>query len=254
MERRYAYEAVTAFLRALAEREPVLLVLEDLHAAGAASVELVHYLARRTSGVRLLVVATVRTDDEAVTDALRGLAEVVRLGPLPPGAVAELAAGAGLGELADEVFRRTRGHPQLVVALLGEPGAIRHGVPASLRAIVLARLSGLGDQARGMLRAASVLGAAAFDPALLGEMLGLPPQVVAEHCERALGRGLLVVSGSAYEFAGDLIREALHSSIPAPTLVVYQDRARRTLLVPQGGPPSGRLTRPGCAVPRQGDG
>ncbi|MFD0472359.1 hypothetical protein ACFQ0B_31710 [Nonomuraea thailandensis] len=41
---------MTAFLRALASREPVLLVLEDLHAAGAATVELVHYLARRVSG------------------------------------------------------------------------------------------------------------------------------------------------------------------------------------------------------------
>ncbi|TMR08911.1 hypothetical protein ETD85_61910, partial [Nonomuraea zeae] len=235
MERRYAYEAVTAFLCALAEREPVLLVLEDLHAAGAATVELVHYLARRTSGARLLVVATVRTDDEAVTDALRGPAEVLRLGPLPPGAVAELAARAGLGELADEVFRRTRGHPQFVVELLGEPDLVRQGVPASLRVIVLARLRGLDDQARRVLRAASVLGAAAFDPVLLGEMLALPPQVVAEHCERALARGLLVVSGSAYEFACELTREALYVTTPAPTLVVYQDRARRALLVPPAG-------------------
>ncbi|MEV0386606.1 AAA family ATPase, partial [Nonomuraea sp. NPDC050643] len=117
MERRYAFEAVTAFLRALAEREPVLLVLEDLHAAGAATVELVHYLARRVSQARLLVLATARTGEHDVADALRGVAEVVRPGPLPLAAVRELAGDA---RLAEEVFRRTGGQPELVAALLNE--------------------------------------------------------------------------------------------------------------------------------------
>ncbi|MEV4172696.1 AAA family ATPase [Nonomuraea sp. NPDC049709] len=231
LERRYAYEAVSAFLRALAAREPVLLVLEDLHAAGSATVELVHYLARRLSGVRLLVVATALTGEDGAVDALAGVAEVVRPGPLPLEAVRELAGDA---RLAEEVFRRTRGEPQLVTALLdGSPPG--EEVPSAVRAIVLGRLRGLREPVRRVLRAASVLGGA-FDPVLLGELLGLPPHEVAGHCERALGRGLLVVRGSAYEFANALVREVLYATTPAPTRLAYQHRSHRPLSPPQPPP------------------
>ncbi|MEV0612858.1 AAA family ATPase [Nonomuraea sp. NPDC050404] len=261
MERRYAFEAVTAFLRALAAREPVLLVLEDLHAAGPATVELVHYLARRVSGVRLLIVATALTGEDGVVEALRGVAETVRPGPLPMAAVRELAGDAGL---ADEVWSRTRGQPQLVAALLAEaaagmpavrngqmpeavagasavgngqvqeavagPSAVANGqVPEAVRVVVLGRLRGLGERGLRVLRAASVLGGA-FDPVLLGGLLGLAPQEVAGHCERALGRGLLVVCGSAYEFANPLTREVLYTTTPAPTRLVYQREAQGQVL------------------------
>ncbi|WP_263657374.1 ATP-binding protein [Nonomuraea gerenzanensis] len=259
MERRYAYEAVTAFLRALAAREPVLLVLEDLHAAGAATVELVHYLARRVSGVRLLVVATALAGEAGVVEGLCGVVEVVRPGPLSAGAVLELA---GDGELAEEVYRRTGGQPQLVAALLADSGmgggerqvtadglvvasesvaggpmaggpmaggAIAGGpiaggaVSEEVRAIVLGRLRGLGEPVMRVLRAASVV-RGPFDPGLLGEVLGLPPQEVAGRCERALGRGLLVVRGCAYEFADALTRHVLYATTPAPTRAVYERR------------------------------
>lgn len=220
MERRYAYEAVAAFTRALAAREPVLLVLDDLHAAGPATVELVHYLARRVSEVRLLVLATTLTSEDGVADALRGVSEVLRPGPLTRAAVRELAGGPGL---AEEVFRRTQGQPQLVAALLDGSRAGER-VPEEVRVIVLARLRGLDEQARRVLRAASVLNGA-FDPVVLGKVLDLPPQEVAGHCERALGRGLLVVCGSAYEFANALTRETLYATTPAPTRLVYQHRA-----------------------------
>lgn len=220
MERRYAYEAVAAFTRALAAREPVLLVLDDLHAAGPATVELVHYLARRVSEVRLLVLATTLTSEDGVADALRGVSEVLRPGPLTRAAVRELAGGPGL---AEEVFLRTQGQPQLVAALLDGSRAGER-VPEEVRVIVLARLRGLDEQARRVLRAASVLDGA-FDPVVLGKVLDLPPQEVAGHCERALGRGLLVVCGSAYEFANALTRETLYATTPAPTRLVYQRRA-----------------------------
>ncbi|MCP2354692.1 DNA-binding SARP family transcriptional activator [Nonomuraea thailandensis] len=242
MERRYAYEAVTAFLRALASREPVLLVLEDLHAAGAATVELVHYLARRVSGVRLLIVATALSGEGGVSELLRGVVEVVRPGPLPASVVLELAGDA---ELAEAVYRRTGGQPQLVAALLAEV-EVRERGPAvaevgecgtavaelagggvggagsdAVRAIVLGRLRGLGEPVLRALRAASVVGGA-FDPVLLGAVLGLAPQEVAGHCERALSRGLLVVRGSSYEFAEALTRDVLYATTPAPTRAVYE--------------------------------
>ncbi|HUR01703.1 MAG TPA: AAA family ATPase [Nonomuraea sp.] len=235
--RRSAYEAVVAFLRALASGKPVLLVLEDLHLAGTATVELVHYLARRVSGARLLVVATARSaegvaegvaegaaEGAAAMDALGRAAVRLELGPLSAQAVARLAAEAGQGKWADEVLHRTRGHPLFVVELLRGLAAGERGVPPALRAAVLARVRRMGPLVERLLRAASVL-RRPFDPALLGELLGLSPQVAAEQCERALKAGLLVVAGSRYEFANKLTREALYSATPAPTRLVYRRRA-----------------------------
>ncbi|MEV0389792.1 hypothetical protein, partial [Nonomuraea sp. NPDC050643] len=117
-------------------------------------------------------------------------------------------------------------------------------LPEAVPAIVLGRLRGLGEQGRQVLRAAGVLGSAAFDPVLIAEMLGLPPQEVAGHCERALRRGLLVVSRGSYAFANDLTREALNATTPAPTRLVYQLRARCALLVSPCGTPSAQDVTP----------
>jgi AAA ATPase domain len=87
LERRRSFEAVTAFVRGLAAQQPLLLALDDLHQAGASTLELLHFLLRRLAGDRLLVVATVRAEEGA--DALAALADVGRvleLGPLPAAA------------------------------------------------------------------------------------------------------------------------------------------------------------------------
>ena len=65
MERRRAFEAVRAFLRGLAERNPVLLLVDDLQYAGQSTVELMHFLGREPPGTRLLIVATVRAENDA---------------------------------------------------------------------------------------------------------------------------------------------------------------------------------------------
>ena len=89
MERRRAFEAVRALLRGLAERNPVLLLVDDLQYAGQSTVELMHFLGREPPGTRLLVLATVRAENDAqVGAALAPVARRVELGPLGPDAVA----------------------------------------------------------------------------------------------------------------------------------------------------------------------
>jgi DNA-binding SARP family transcriptional activator len=238
--RRCAFEAVAGFLRALSGRKPVLLVLEDLHLAGTATVELVHYLARRASGARLLVVATARTSEGAAAmDLLGGAVLRLDLGPLPAQAVEELAENAGQGGQAHDVFHRTRGHPLFVVEVLRGLAAGESGLPEALREAVLERVRRMGGTAERLLRAASVL-EGPFDPAALGELLGVSPQVAAEQCERALGNGLIVVAGSRYEFANELTREALYSSTPAPTRGVYRHMRNRPELALRGSPGTSR--------------
>jgi tetratricopeptide (TPR) repeat protein len=225
MERRRAFEAVRALLRGLAERNPVLLLVDDLQYAGQSTVELIHFLGREPAGARLLVLATVRAENDAqVGAALAPVARRVEVGPLGPDAVAELARAAGHSELADRILEQTRGHTLFVVEVLGALASGEEGVPESLRTAVQARVRRAGPPVEALLRAAAVLGAT-VDPLTLGVMLDVVPATALELCGAALEARLLVVSGRDYEFANDLIREVLYASTPEPTRLAYHRRA-----------------------------
>jgi DNA-binding SARP family transcriptional activator len=225
MERRRAFEAVRAFLRGLAERSPVLLLVDDLQYAGQSTVELMHFLGREPAGTRLLIVATIRAENDAQMDAaLAPVARRVEVGPLDADAVAQLARAAGRDELAGRILERTRGHTLFVVEVLRALASGEEGVPESLRTAVQARVHRAGPPVETLLRAAAVLGST-VDPLTLGAMLDLVPAAALEQCEAALGARLLVVSGRDYEFANDLIRDVLYASTPEPTRLAYHRRA-----------------------------
>ena len=224
-ERRRAFDAVTALLRGLAERHPVLLVVDDLQYAGQSTVELLHFLGRRLAGSRLLVVITTRAEHAAdVVAAIQPLATTIEVGPLDSAAVQELAAEAGQSALAADILQRTRGHALFVVEVLRALRGGDAGVPQSLRSVVQARARQGGGPVDALLRAASVVGAA-LDPLLLAALLDLPSSAAVGLCEQALAARLLVVSGRHYEFANDLIREVLYATTPEPTRLAYHQRA-----------------------------
>ena len=225
MERRRAFEAVRAFLRGLAERNPVLVLVDDLQYAGQSTVELMHFLGRQPPGARLLMVATVRAENDAqIGAALAPVARRVEVGPLSANAVSQLARAAGQGELADHIMKQTRGHTLFVVEVLRALTSGDAGVPESLRTAVQARVRRAGPPVEALLRAAAVLGAT-VDPLTLGVMLGLASATALELCEAALEARLLAVSGRDYEFANDLIREVLYASTPEPTRLAHHRRA-----------------------------
>jgi DNA-binding SARP family transcriptional activator len=225
MERRRAFEAVRAFLRGLAERSPVLLLVDDLQYAGQSTVELMHFLGREPAGTRLLMVATVRAENDAQVDAaLAPVARRLEVGPLDADAVTQLARAAGRDELAERILERTRGHTLFVVEVLRALASGEEGVPESLRTAVQARVRRAGPPVETLLRAAAVLGST-VDPLTLGAMLDLVPAAALEQCEAALGARLLVVSGRDYEFANDLIRDVLYASTPEPTRLAHHRRA-----------------------------
>ena len=70
IERRRAYDAVAAVLRRLSRRRPVLLAVDDLQDGGAATVDLLGFLAGRLSAERVLLVGAVRAEDEATISRL----------------------------------------------------------------------------------------------------------------------------------------------------------------------------------------
>jgi DNA-binding SARP family transcriptional activator len=225
MQRRRMFRSVMAFLRELAAHNPVLLVLDDLQYAGQSTLELVHYLGRHAGGARLLVMATVRAENDAEVGAvLADVASRMEVGPLGPDAVGQLARQAGQAGQADRILRQTGGHTLFVVEMLRALTDGDGGLPESLRSAVQARARRLGAAAEQLLRVAAVLGAT-VDPVAVAAVAGVPPAAALRQCELALQARLLVAAGRDFEFANDLIREALYATTPEPTRLAYHRRA-----------------------------
>ena len=229
LQRRRSFEAVAAFVRGLAAQQPLLLAVDDLHLAGASTLELLHFLRRRLHGDRVLVLAGVRAEEGAeALAALAGAGPVLELGPLPAAAVAELARRFGVADLAGPVLERARGHTLFTVESLraaAEGGRDRAAVPASLRDAVQTRARRAGPEVETLLRAAVVVGAA-FDLEVVAGLLDLPVEDAAARAERALAARLLVEddTGAGYRFANDLVREVLYATSPRPTRITRHRR------------------------------
>jgi DNA-binding SARP family transcriptional activator len=225
LERRKAFDAVTDVVGRLSVRGPVLLLLDDLHNAGRATVELLHYMSRRLGSSRVLALATIRREEgQEALAALDPVAAVIDVQALSPDAVAELAASYGQTHLAELILGRTRGHTLFVIETLGALASGRDGIPDSLQAAVLARVHRTGRDTEVLLRAAAVLGAT-LDTGHLAGMLDVSPREVLDRCEQALAARLLVVADRDFEFANDLVREVLYDSTPPPIRLGWHRQA-----------------------------
>ncbi|MBF4769480.1 AAA family ATPase [Nocardioides agariphilus] len=224
LQRRQAYDAVAAVLRRLALDGPVLLTIDDLHDAGAATVDLLGYLAGRLLDAAVLVVAAVRAEEVQVADRLLDRARVLRLEALPRSAVDALAAAAGLAAHGEQVMARTAGHPLSVVEYLRALAHGDSGVPESLADAVSRRVSRLDDATRTVVEAASVV-RRRIDPSLVASLVEMSELAATRHCEALVDKRLLVRSGQHYEFANDLLQECVHATLPPALASAYHRRA-----------------------------
>ena len=212
----------------LAATGALVVVLDDLHWADPASVELAAFHARRVRRSRQLLVATYRDVEVAPGDPLAGplsrlAAEgaTLPLGGLDAGQVAVVLAGITGGdpdpELGAGVRRRTGGNPFLVhqVARLLAAHADAATVPGGAREAIRRRLAALGDPCVRLLEAASVLGPD-LRPAVLARMTGQPAgATLALLGEAAAARVLVGPAGELgpWRFAHDLFREVLYGQL-----------------------------------------
>ena len=230
LEHHRSLEAIAALLERLSARQPLLLLLEDLHHASTSTLEAVHFLPRRLATARLLVVATVSSERGA--EALAALAELgrtIQLGPLSATEVAELAAMMGVADRAAELFESTGGHATFVLEtlrLLRDAGDQREtaAVPESLQAAVLLRVRQIQPEVEELLRVATVAGRT-FDLDLVARLAGIDPERAARLAERALRAGLLDTSGTSFAFTSGLIREVLYETTPEPVRASRHGRA-----------------------------
>ena len=155
------HDVVGALVRELGSRAPTVLVLEDLHWADEATLDVLRLLARRIATVPALALASYRDDELDRGHPLRivlgelGTAEEVSrltLAPLSSAAVGKLAEPQGID--ADELYRTTGGNPFFVTEVLAA-GQVR--IQPTVRDAVLARAARLsGAAARTLLEAVAV--------------------------------------------------------------------------------------------------
>jgi tetratricopeptide (TPR) repeat protein len=233
------FDAVAGFLQSASQDRPLLIALDDLHAADLPSLLLLRYAARELRGCRVLVVGTYR-EVEARMDPSVGelIGEIGRDGRRLPlrglsenqveRFISETAGSAPSREVLRAVHEATEGNPFFVdevVRLLTAEGQLEAGslpagllIPDEVRDAVRRRLEPLPDPAREVLSVAAVLGREFGVPAL-ELMTGIGREELVEILEdageRAIVGGLPGAIGR-YLFAHALFRETLYADL-APT-------------------------------------
>jgi class 3 adenylate cyclase len=240
------FSAVLSALRAAGDVAPVVLVLDDLQWADAASLQLLRHIATTTEPMRVLVVATFRESDvEAASQlaqvlaachreqgmeriSLRGLNDTELL------ALMESAAGQAMDQdglaLRDALLTETDGNPFFVGELLRhlvEAGSVyrdegrwiasgdlrEHGLPVSVREVIGRRTARLGDEGTRVLSIAAVIGRD-FDLSLLAEAAVMDVSALLDLLDAAVDAVLVVnVAGERYSFVHALIEHTLYESL-----------------------------------------
>ncbi|MEA2972326.1 MAG: hypothetical protein QOG82_784 [Actinomycetota bacterium] len=219
LEHRRSLEAVTEFVARLAQRQPVLLLLEDLEHAGASTLEALRFMAGRLAHERLLVVVTLRPEEaREAMETLEHLGREIRLGPLPQAAVVQLAAAMGVPELAGPVYELTGGDVLFSVeafrlAADSDRAADALEVSRSLRDVVTERVRRAGADVEEFLRVAVVAGAS-FDLDLVAAVQDVAPEAAARLAQRALEAGLLTTKADDLAFANSVIQSVLYETTP----------------------------------------
>jgi DNA-binding SARP family transcriptional activator len=232
------FEALTLFLLDLAQTNPLLLVLEDLHWAPDPTLAWLSYLARRVAATPLLLIATYRCEEVSTGHPLQRLAATL--------AGAERLEIAGLSHedlrrwlvgasepLVAWVHQQAAGNPFFTLETLRalvESGHIRLAgghwieevaptslpISGSVRHVVQTRLGRLSATARQVLALAAVIGPAfGFD--VLVEAADLGEEAVLEALDELLGRRLVREAGAStdadYEFEHHLVREVVYQGL-----------------------------------------
>ena len=219
LEHRRSLEAVTEFVARLSQRQPVLLLLEDLEHAGASTLEALRFMAGRLAHGRLLVLVTLRPEEaREAMETLEHLGREIRLGPLSPAAVAQLAAAMGVPELAGPVYELTGGDVLFSVeafrlAADSDRATDALEVSRSLQDVVTERVRRAGADVEEFLRVGVVAGAA-FDLDLVARVQGVAPEAAARLAQRALEAGLLTTKADDLAFANSVIQEVLYETTP----------------------------------------
>jgi DNA-binding CsgD family transcriptional regulator/tetratricopeptide (TPR) repeat protein len=211
---------------------PTALVLEDVHWADEATLDVVRFLGRRIARLPAILVLTYRRDELEPDHPLHsvlggfpsGTVRRVHPRPLSTGAIAELLAGTDLD--VQEVLALTGGNPFFVTELARHPG---ERLPASVAEAVVGRLHGLPA------RTQQAVGLVAVQPRAVPlsqvvELLGTITDLAA-----AESHGLVTVADGVVGFRHELLRRAVLESLPAAIRIGHHETTLDHLLAEADG-------------------
>jgi DNA-binding CsgD family transcriptional regulator len=224
-------------LRQTAARRPLAIVIEDIHWADAATLDLLEFVAKNIAGQRILLMATCRKEStEAVHTLGRILGKIARGGGsslhvsgLSNGDVRYLMNRASPEgtlpvETLDRIETLAEGNPLFLEELLRavldgvlDPFEAKSGAPLSIRATVQERIASFDPDAREILLKAAIIGRD-FDARFLARICEKPTAVVLKALRSARDRQLITSSGPAdrFIFRHAMVREALYNELLAP--------------------------------------
>lgn len=231
------FESVALLIGEVAARQPLLLVLEDLHWADETSLRLLAFVSRRVREWPVLLVATARDEElvgasmaRATLDELPRAARAVAmsLAPLSRADTARLVRALARvgsdGELVARAERRiwamSEGNPFVAVEAMralddeGADGAPL-AMPARVRDLVARRLDRLGAGGQHLAAVAAVIGRG-VDFALLHAASGMDERAAAEAVDELVRHRVLRAVGDALDFAHDRIREVAYGRLLPP--------------------------------------
>ena len=230
------YEFAGALMRELSGPPSTVVVVEDVHLADEATLDVLRIVTRRVETLPALIVVTFRDDELDRRHPLRSLLGELTAGeraarivvePLSPAAVATLAAPHAVD--VDELYRKTNGNPFFVTEALASAGA---EVPDTVRDAVLARAARLSSGARELLEAVAVVP----PHAELWLLEALAPDS-ADRLEECLVSGMLRAAPGQVLFHHELARLAIEDSLPPNGRIALHRRALAALAQPPDGAP-----------------
>jgi len=233
------------------KHKPLLVFIDDLQWADAASVRLLSYLVGELSRWPILVVATARgaelADEKGDRDLIRisshANCERIALSRLEREQVEQYVSavfGREAPELSAAVYARSEGNPFFMIELLrpfmghgdNVPSPDELQVSSATRGLVRDRLAHLPENAREVLSAAAVIGHD-FDLGVLSYVADRPPHELLEALEDSLANETVVPSEDqigAYAFDHALIRDVLYADLPIRRRCEWHIRAGQALL------------------------
>ena len=246
--------AVRRFLEVLAGRHPLVVVIDDLHWAQPALLDLVEQVVALAREARLLVVAVARPELLEQRPGWSGgrlNASTMLLEPLAAEESAilleHLAGEAALpADATDRITRTAEGNPlflEELLAMLIEEGRLRRdggrwvandlaaaSTPPTIQALLAARLDRLAGEERALLDRASVMGQA-FDRAAVHALTPEPARAEADAHLLSLVRKELLRPAPAplggrdgFQFRHQLVRDAAYHSLPKQTRAELHER------------------------------
>ena len=211
LESEFSRTAIFSACLSELKEQKTILIIEDVHWADEATLDLLKYLGRRIRQTVSLMILTYRDDEIGNDHPLRILLgdlasshalHRITVSPLSKDAVYELAKNKKVDSV--ELHRLTNGNPFFVTEVL----AVESGIPETVRDAVLARAARLSAIARRVLEAAAVIGSR-VEAWLLSKVVGAESM----HVEECIAKGMLQQQGEHYAFRHELARQTVLESI-----------------------------------------